>query len=211
VSAPETPDVERLRAALRAHAATDESVDAGRIFDAVHGRLAPEERQAVVEELLRDPVAAESWRLAQELAPDEPSERPATRGVYTWVPVAAAAMLALALGWQWMDPWRTPETPAYRSAEQRRIASALPEGAPLPRSQAVLKWTAIEGARYRVRVLTEQLQLIEEVADVRSPEYALSPDTLARFPSGARLFWQVEATAPGMEPLVSPTFSARVE
>jgi hypothetical protein len=87
----------------------------------------------------------------------------------------------------------------------------LPPGAVLPRAQPVLRWTPVEGARYRVRVLTSDLDLLEEVEDLAAPEYRVSPDAVRRIPSGGRLLWQVEARVPGTAAVTSPTFSIQVE
>jgi hypothetical protein len=213
VSASEPGDVARLREALAsARGETANPVDAGRIFDALHGDVTPEDRRAVVDELITSPDAAEAWRLARELAPpvSAPSVTRQDRGAWRWWS-AAAAVLALGVAWQFVAPWRTVEPPAYRSTEQRAIASLLPSGQPLSRNAPVLRWTGIDGARYRVTVLTPALDVIEEANNLGAPEYTISPDGVARFPPGAPLLWQVEARIPGEGSLVSPTFTVRVE
>jgi hypothetical protein len=214
MSASEPADVARLRealASLRGETAT--TVDAGRIFDALHGDVTTEERRAVIDELIANPDAAEAWRLAQELAPpaSAPSAIPQDRGAWRWWSVAAAAVLALGLGWQFANPWRSVEPPVYRSTEQRAIASLLPSGQPLSRNAPVLRWTGIDGARYRVTVLTPALDVVEEAGNLSAPEYTISADALARFPPGAPLLWQVEARISGEGSIVSPTFTMRVE
>jgi hypothetical protein len=72
VSAHDSKDVARLREAFasRQDEGTGEPVDPERIFDALHGNVTREERQAVVEQLLTDPAAAEAWRLARDMRPD---------------------------------------------------------------------------------------------------------------------------------------------
>ena len=71
MSAPEPPDVARFREALARLA--DEpgwpEADNERLFSALHGDMSPEERRAVVDELIRNPRAAAAWRLARELEP----------------------------------------------------------------------------------------------------------------------------------------------
>jgi hypothetical protein len=214
MSAPEPADVARLRealASLRGEAGT--SVDAGRIFDALHGEVTADERRAVVDELIANPDAAEAWRLAQDLAPPASGTAvaPLDRGAWRWWAVAAAAVLALGVAWQFANPWRSPETPVYRSTEQRTIASLLLSGEPLSRNAPVLRWTGIDGARYRVTVLTPTLDVVAEADNLSAPEYTISGDALARFPPGAPLLWQVEARIPGEGSIVSPTFTVRVE
>ena len=118
-------------------------------------------------------------------------------------------LLVVAAAWQF-QPWRS-DPPVYRGAEPRSIASLLPAGDRLSREQPVLRWTALDGARYRVRVLTPELDLLDEAEDLAAPEYRLPPDVLQRIPAGGRMLWQVEARVPGTAAVVSPTFSVQLE
>jgi hypothetical protein len=221
VSTHEPADVERLRAALASLAAEPggdggeeaPAVDAGRIFDALYGELGDEARQAVVDATVTDADAAEAWRLAAELAPDRPATvESAPRSIsWTWLGLAAALVLAVGLGWQQLALLRTGETPVYRGGDGRTIGSLLPAGAPLSRQSPVLRWTPIEGARYRVRVLTSSLELLEEAADLGVPQYTVSADVVSRLPSGATLLWQVEAAVAGTTPVTSPTFTVQLQ
>jgi hypothetical protein len=214
VSGSEPADVARLRAALASlRGDADTPVDAGRIFDALYGDLTAEERRAIVDELFANPDAAEAWRLAQDLAPpaSAPAAVPMYRGSWRWWAAAAVVLMAVGIGSQFVGPWRSVDTPVYRSTEQRTIASLLLSGQPLSRTTPVLRWTGIDGARYRVTVLTPALDVIEEAGNLATPEYTVSADALVRFPSGAELLWQVEARLPGEGRIVSPTFSVRVE
>jgi hypothetical protein len=213
MSTPDPPDVERLRAALAQLGDDPEwpAVDADQLFSALHGDLDAAARREVVDELIRNPRAAAVWRLARELAPEDASvHREATR---TWSSgwLALAATLALAVGAAWQfQPWRT-EVPGYRGATTHAIASALPEHQSLSRAQAELRWTAIEGARYRVRVLSPDLDVLEESPELDTTTYTPAPTVLNPIPPGGQVLWQVEARTPGTAPVVSPTFSTRVE
>ncbi len=209
MSTVEPGDVARLRAALAS--LRDEGkapVDAGRIFDAVHGQLSVAEREAVVEELLTNPDAAEAWRLAQELEPEAAAAAAPRNEWSKWLAVAAAVVLVVGVGWQWLRP--APE-PVYRGSESRTITSALPPDGTLARTQPVLRWTGVEGWRYRVRVLTPELELLEESEETSAVEYAVSAASLQRVPSGGLILWQVEARVPEGGSIVSPTFSVRIE
>lgn len=209
MSTGEPGDVARLRAALASLRGDGEaSVDAGRIFDALHGELSAAEREAVVDQLLTNPDAAEAWRLARELAPEAAAEASPRVTWSKWLAVAAALVLAVGVGWQILRP--APE-PVYRGSESRTIASALSPDATLARATPVLRWTGVEGGRYRVRVLTPELELLEESEESTALEYAVSAQALQRVPSGGRILWQVEARVPEGGSIASPTFSVRVE
>jgi len=211
MSTGEPDDVARLRAALASLQGDGQgSVDAGRIFDAVQGQLSIAEREALVEELLANPDAAEAWRLARELAPEtvpETAAEPPSWGVSKWLAVAAALVLTAGVGWMVLRP--APE-PIYRG-QPPAIASALPADAPLPRAQPVLRWTGLDGGRYRVRVLTPELDVLEESDELSTPQYTVSPETLRRVPPGGRIVWQVTAQTPGGAAMVSPAFSTPIE
>jgi hypothetical protein len=87
----------------------------------------------------------------------------------------------------------------------------LPPAAALSRTQPVLRWTALDGAVYRVRVLTPELEVLEETSGLTTPEHTLGADVLRRIPSGGQILWQVEARIRGEAVVLSTTFSVRVE
>jgi hypothetical protein len=212
MSTGEPGDVARLRAALASLQGNGQgSVDAGRVFDAVHGRLTAAEREALVEELLDNPDAAEAWRLARELATEtapQTAVEPPSRIGLKWLGVAAAMVLAVGVGWMVLRP--APE-PVYRGSQSLAIASALPANAPLPRAEPVLRWTGPDGGRYRVRVLTPELEVLEESDELSTPQFTLSAETLRRVQPGGWIVWQVDARVPDGTAIVSPSFSTRIE
>jgi ferric-dicitrate binding protein FerR (iron transport regulator) len=211
MSAPEPPDVARLREALARLA--DEpgwpEADAERVFSALHGDVSAEERRAVIDELIRNPKAAEAWRLARELEPPDRAGRRLMPAPMTWMAIAATVAIVAGAAWLFV-PWRSG-TPVFRTGESRTIASLLPDDARLSRAAPVLRWTPVEGARYRVRVLTAELDLLDESDDLSAPEYRLSEDVLRKIPGGSRILWQIEARAGGAAVVVSPTFSVQLE
>ena len=210
MSAPEPPDVARLREAL---ARLDEEpgwpdADHERLFSALHGDMSAQERGAVVEELIRNPHAAAAWRLARELEPDQPARSsPRIAPAWTWMSIAASLVIVAGAAWM-LQLWRS-EAPVFRGGEPSGIASLLPDDATLSRTEPVLRWTALEGARYRVRVLTPELDLLDESGDLAAPEYRLSDGVLQKIPPGSGILWQVEARLGGTA-VVSPTFSAQI-
>lgn len=213
MSATDPDDTARLREAFASRSdgkSAARPADAGRIFDAVHGEMSAEERRAIVDELVEDGDAAEAWRLARELAPQPaPAYVVPRQDVWKWLSIAAAMLLAVGLGWRLFSPGEP--VPGYRGAEQRAIASGLAPDAPLPRARPTLRWTALETARYRVRVLTQELSVLVESGELTSPEYTLTDDVLRRVAPGASILWQVEARLPDGAVVVSPTFNVRVE
>ena len=92
MSREEPEDVARLRTAFESVKGDgQERVDAERIFDALHGTLDPEDRRAVVDELVSNPDPRKSggWRVR-------------------WIPnLARCAPSSLGIGDGW--PWR-PES-----------------------------------------------------------------------------------------------------
>jgi hypothetical protein len=214
MSSAEPADVARLReafAALRADGR--QPVDTARIFEALHGQMPAENRRALVEELLANPDAAEAWRLARELAPD-PADGvddavPVSGGSHRWQWVAAAAMVVLVagLGWRLLSP---VPAPVYRGGDSPSITSALAADPVLDRAAPVLRWNGVAGARYRVRVLTPELALLEESDESTAQQHTLAPETLQRVPPGGQLLWQVEGRSADGATFLSSTFSVRI-
>ena len=215
MSTQEPDELERLRAALASLAPESDSattVDTGRIFDALHGKLSAAERAAIVDATVDDSDAAEAWRLAVELAPPRAAAVESARGLpWTWIGIAAVLVLATGAGWLQFALRQEGQPPIYRSVDTRSIASLLPADVPLPRQAPVLRWTAIEGARYRIRVLTEGLDPLDEATGLTIAEYTLPPLVVSRLPPGSLVLWQVEADVPGEASVVSPTFSSRLQ
>lgn len=212
MSGEEPKDVERLRAAFASvEGGEHEGVDAERIFDALQRTLDPEERRAIVDELVSNAGAAEAWRLARELAPEPGVQGSELTRNWRWLAVAAGVVLTLGLGWQLGGPTRDTTEPVYRGVESRSITSALPPDATLPRAQPVLRWAGVPGARYRVRVLTSDLEVLEVSAESDVSEHRVSDEALRRVDSGGDILWQVEGRIPGDTVIVSPTFRVRVD
>ena len=212
MSGNEPADVARLRAALASvETNAQERVDAERIFDALHGTMDPEERRALVEELLSNPDAAEAWRLAREMAPEPAAHSVESTRKWRWLAVAAGILLTVGIGWQIAGPPRGGTEPIYRGVESRSITSALPPDAVLSRAQPVLRWAGVPGARYRVRVLTADLEVLEESTESEALEYRVRDETMRRIEAGSYILWQVEGRIPGDTVIVSPTFRVRVD
>ena len=212
MSGAEPENVARLRAAFASvEGNSRERVDAERIFDALHGALGPDERRAVVDELVSSPGAAEAWRLAREMGPDSGAWHIALAQKWRWLAVAAVVFLTVGIGSELRDASRGTTSPIYRSVESRSITSALPPDRTLARAQPVLRWSGVPGARYRVRVLTPDLEVLEVSAESDAAEYRLSDETMRRIGAGGYILWQVEGRIPEDSVIVSPTFRVRVD
>lgn len=127
---------------------------------------------------------------------------------------AAAAAVAVAVG---MASWPPagPRPPAEeRSAARPQAARPLvgPEEA-LPRDDFRLRWEAAPGwrqARFAVTVTTEDLTPVAQVEGLETGEYRVPAEALAVVPTGARLFWRLEAERPDGERWTQ-VFQARLE
>lgn len=228
----EPRDSSTLRRAFSALAddATQERVDDERVWQAVRGELSEEERHALIEELPHRPALAESWRIAMALSEEldgasdaVPQRRPeiASQGTLPraatrsrrkstlWISAwAAAAALVAFVGLQQV-PWSPLENaPAYRVADDQRIVSGLDEQVALPRHDFTLRWSALEGAQYRLRVLRPDLQVVVETERLDKTEFRVAAEDLEGIADGTQLLWQVDARLADGTSLTSATFFA---
>lgn len=194
---------------------SDEELD--RIWRAVAGELPAEERRELVERMAVDPACAEAWRVAQELWRAANGEADTT-GVETrgrsWHPswLAAAAVLVLAVGAVVLMRVNAPPADEFRDPAGYAVESLVAPDASLPRGAFRLRWAAAPaGARYDVRMTTEDLRVLATARGLTTPELVVDPDRLSGVASGTRVLWQVDVTLPGGERVTSPTFTARVE
>lgn len=137
-----------------------------------------------------------------------------------WPLLAAAASMAIATGLFWVisqdqegpTPGPGGEAP-FREAPQREtpgpetpLDSRLEDGVAQPRNSLRLEWTPVAGARYDVVLMDEGLEIVAEGRFLEQPNYPVSPDALAKTPSGDTLIWQVEAILPDGRRLASPAY-----
>jgi hypothetical protein len=209
----------RLRAAFQGTAGTPDrectAEDLEKIWKAVSGELPADERREVVEQVARDPAAAEAWRVAQELwrASGAATQAPASRRFSAWSPawVAAAAALVLTVGAALVVRIVSPDGDTLRDGGAYVVEPAVAGEPALPRDAFVLRWTAgPQGTRYHVRVTTEALEVLFTAADVPEAQVTVPAERLAGLPAGTRVLWQVEAALPSGESVSSQTFVVRV-
>lgn len=208
-----------------------------RIYDAVRGELPPGEVRGVVEHLAVCPECAESWRLAAALEEEageveeavspagvgHPSAPRAAGRPWYLQPVRMAATVALAvvaLGVVWTVVRAPEEEPVYRDGGELEIRSLLPEGQPLAREEAVLRWSLFsedgpradaEGATYDLVVSTGDFAAVVESDGLEEPLYRIPPEALQDLPAGTDLLWRVEARLEDGRRVASPTFRTPIE
>ncbi|MCH9651387.1 MAG: hypothetical protein K0U98_24385 [Deltaproteobacteria bacterium] len=197
-----------------------------KIWQASSGHSSKEIRQGLVDRLVTDVAAAESWRLATELqrelqaaeAEEASRERCWPRLLSRQGGLAAAALVISAIGVGLMttvlhrDRSDPPEQ-VFRQVgdlEIQEIHNAASEHKSLPRDRAVLRWSSSspEGARYTLKVFRSNLDPILVLRDLKKPEALLPESELNSVAEGERLLWQVEALLPNGRKVTSVTFFA---
>jgi hypothetical protein len=166
----------------------------------------------VVDHTSRCFACAESWRLARAFS-GQPISSPAAGnpGRRTWTAlIAAVVVLSGGIGVVMLRRGVPPD--AMRAGEEVTIRSLVPESSPLPREACVLRWSEpIGGARYTVRVGTEDLSAIALAENLDRAEYRVLEKDLEMIPSGSAIVWRVEAVLPDGRRIASPGFRNRVE
>jgi hypothetical protein len=217
---------EALRAAFQEHGAasgeTCSNQELEQVWGAITGELPAAARRDLVLRMAGDPAIALAWRVAEELwqssgrsAPAaSPAPKPLRRSVPAWTRfnLAAAAVLLLGLG-VGLVPWRSqPAGDERRDAGTFHVEPAIAPDAALPRDAFRLRWRpAAAGARYSVRVTTEDLRLLATAAELTAPELVVDRERLSGLAPGTRVLWQVDVALPNGDRVVSPAFVASVE
>lgn len=205
---------ERFVAPPRGAATGADCPDADRIWRAARGELPFAETSALLDHVAACAACTVAWRLAREQAVADPvvvgSASPRTLP-WRW---AAAAVVLVAVSGLALREWsrRGEEAGALRSTAETAIRAAVPDGAALPRSAFVLRWSGgPAGTRYTVLVTDERLAPVAEAANLDRTELRVPEASLAPLPAGARVLWQVKAVYPDGTRVASPTFVNRVE
>jgi hypothetical protein len=189
------------------------------IWEVVTGAGSSPRASTLVEHMGRCFACAEAWRLAYEFrgaAGAEPgstgsASAPRVPGIRMWT-VLAAAVVTLAAGVTIM--MQRPGAPplVMRAGEEAAIASLVPETTSLSREACVLKWSEpAAGARYTVRVGTEDLSPVALAENLDRPEFKVETKDLEKVPPGAAIVWRIEAVLPDGRRIASPGFRNRVE
>ncbi len=193
------------------------------IWDAVHGHLSAERTREIVEMAAENPAVAEAWRVAVQLGADDsvaenvggdmttrdPAHGVSRRRSGPWLALVAAVMLGVLGLWQLRI--ETAPVATTRSGEEGAIETLVANDSRLPRSEVRLRWRGgTDGARYDVRVFTEDLEPVVEAFDLTARTFHIAPDQLIPIEDGTRLLWQVIEYRLTGEESRSETFSVIV-
>jgi hypothetical protein len=156
--------------------------------------------------------------MSSEVPPDSSTPPVAARDAspsriwLAWGSLAAAAAIVVIVV-TLIPSVDSPEVrdPGFRTTAEEPIRSLLPPAKPVSRERCVLRWAGPEGARYEIRVATEDLTVLAETQNLTAAEYQVRKEVLTTLPSGARLFWQIKAILPGGQRLTSRTFVSTLE
>jgi hypothetical protein len=203
--------------------ASGPAVEPARIWAALHGELADEERCSLVDRMHRDPAFALEWRLALELyraerehaaadanrgrasAPEAGLGEPAsaTRRKRYAAAVMAVAFASAALVLVLVTPRdgglsverSGPVEPALRSAgSDDAVRPSLGEGESLPRDGFTLRWSSgLTVSHYEVHVTTERLTPVHTATYVEGAQLTIPREALESVTSGTALLWRVVA------------------
>lgn len=110
--------------------------------------------------------------------------------------LAAAAVLLTA----------RPAPPPSMRAPTAAVIRALAGEGRVSRAGLVLRWTPQPGARYSVRLATEDLSPVLSQTGLSAAQFEVPPPSLAAVPRGARLFWTVTAQLADGGMVASPAF-----
>jgi hypothetical protein len=133
-----------------------------------------------------------------------------------WGAVATAALVLIVVGVS-VQQAGVPgqeggDTPTLRGGDTLAVVSRLPEDAPLPRADCVLRWSeAPEGTRWSLQLSSEDLSLVHRADSLTKSEYRVPAEVLAAVPPGTKLLWQVEARLPDGQVRRSATFVNRIQ
>ena len=188
--------------------ASDQCPPPEKIWDAQHGSLPRTETEAIIDHLAECPSCASDWRLAMNQEIPQPSSATPWRTVLA---LAASLLLATGLVMVQRSPEVDPDGPVYRSGDET-IEAMVPDGATLPRSEALLRWSPVGmDTLYSVEVGLPDLTHLLTVYDIRETSYTIPAKEVANFPSGQVIIWQVEAKLVDGRTVRSKAFTAILE
>ncbi len=205
-------EIERLERALDAvgqrGGTADGAVDPGTLWDAVEGRLPPEDLARLAERAVAEPGLRREWRMALLLSRERRIPSRTRRRNLAWIlSLAAAAVVVLGLALPLVLHRSGPPGRGYRGLSGSSIERAAGDVTPMPRGDFLLRWRCgIEGARFDVVVSDAGLHVLASAAGLEEPFYRVPAEVLKGLPAGSAVLWQVRAVLPDGSSVVSPTF-----
>lgn len=206
------------------HPPTQDCPEPQRLWAAVRGELAAEERRSLVRHTATCAACAEDWRVSWALLREERQAEAESCGEPTSPPnrvvsgparwfgdrfsdrfaeqlpvVAAAAMVLVAVGLGVVLN-QSPETEFRGEGISQVNPSVVPESQ--PRGDFVLAWPEVaEGATYTVEILSPERDVLDMPRGLTEPRFRLGPDLLEGIEAGGEIQWIVTVYGPAGQEL----------
>jgi hypothetical protein len=126
---------------------------------------------------------------------DKAGRARARRGLRTWAPQAAAALLTVAMATAAFLLILRPaaQDGILRSPDSIRLKLISPAGR-LAHAPAVFQWSEVTGAdSYFFELIDDSLEMIVAMTQTFSPSFVLPPEAQAKMRPGRTYIWSVEA------------------
>jgi hypothetical protein len=186
-----------------------------RLWESAREELGARESEAVIRHLAVCAPCSAAWRIARDLAGDRAPAVATRRFDWRrgWAPLAAAAMLIVAVGLTLERVGTRPTgPPAYRAEEGSWIRPRADTPTAMPRDRFVLRWSqGPEGSTYDVRVVAAGHGPLARGLRLDRPEFSVPAASLAGIPAGTKILWQVTVYFSDGRIADSSTFITEVE
>ena len=213
---PSIAEAKSLRAALseltESRGMGKDCPSAETLWDSATERLGPEADAPILLHIGECGACGLAWELARDLAPTREQETATERS--RWLPLAAAALLAVAVTGVVVDQQRRqdPASSSYRESAVEWLVSTTPQDRPLSREDCRLRWASgPDGTTYDVVVTTEELEPITHAWALEEAELSIDRPALNGVASDESIFWRVTAHSPDGAVTESVTFITRIE
>lgn len=198
------------------------------LLEAYGGELPRSQRRVVSGHLATCPACAHEITLLRPLGTPIDERRdtapapttaspPSPTGVGPWrrwplwtaATAALAGLIVIAVA-LWPPP--SPPRPVVRGPDRTGLRLLVPDGALVPRSRCVLRWSAAgPGARYAVIVATRDLVTLHEARGLAETRYRVPARALASVPRHGEVYWRLVATLPSGRILTSALARLRLD
>jgi len=177
------------------------------------------DNEEIILHLAHCPECASIWQLARKLVPDAPvfsaPTLPATvqARVPLWrrpqiLTLAALLILAMGLGLHFAL-LRQGLDPVNREQQTRERILPRDGWRTLPREHCLLRWSSgPEGSRYPLNITTEDLDVLRNIRNLKSPEYLFPEEFIPKEEN--RILWRITVRLPDGERISSDTFTTQL-